>query len=108
MQYTNNSPPSPTPLANDIQFRLRIIQGSKDSEVVRVALDGLNLVQTIELCKDAFGLDLSVAQLVHTALLAALESEGGMNVPVPVHLEASTGRRKLLLFEDVGYWIILQ
>lgn len=98
LQYASNPPPpSPSPLANDIQFRLRIVQGSKDPEVVRIALDGMNLVQTIELCKDAFGLDLSVAQLVHTALLTALEIEGGMNVPVPLHLEASTGRRKLLL-----------
>ncbi|KAG0287041.1 hypothetical protein BGZ97_007225, partial [Linnemannia gamsii] len=76
------------PLANDIHFRLRIAQGSKDPEVIRVALDGLNLVQTIELCKDAFGLDLQVAQLVHSALLVAIESEASLGVPV--HLESST------------------
>ncbi|KAH7042449.1 hypothetical protein BKA57DRAFT_539090 [Linnemannia elongata] len=100
LQYASNpTPPSPSPLANDIQFRLRIVQGSKDPEVVRVALDGMNLVQTIELCKDAFGLDLSVAQLVHAALLTALEIEGGMNVPVPLHLEASTGRQLIVLLK---------
>ncbi|KAF9129984.1 Integrator complex subunit 1 [Mortierella sp. 14UC] len=85
------------PLSNDIQFRLRIIQGSKDPEVVKVALDGLILVQTIELCKDAFGLDLQVAQLVHAALLVALENEA--SEAVPVHLEASSGRQLMVLLK---------
>ncbi|KAF9902714.1 Integrator complex subunit 1 [Linnemannia zychae] len=84
-------------LPNDIQFRLRIIQGSKDPEVVKVALDGLNLVQTIELCKDAFGLDLQVAQLVHATLLAALENEASQTVPV--HFEASSGRQLMVLLK---------
>jgi hypothetical protein len=90
------------PLSNDIQFRLRIIQGSKDPEIVKVALDGLNLVQTIELCKDGFGLDLQVAQLAHTTLLVALENEASQ--AVPVHLEAASGRREL--FTLVVTWCI--
>ncbi|KAG0380523.1 Integrator complex subunit 1 [Mortierella sp. AD032] len=85
------------PLSNDTQFRLRIVQGSKDPEVVKVALDGMNLVQMIELSKDAFGLNLQVAQLVHAALLDALETEASQ--AVPVHLEASTGRQLMVLLK---------
>ncbi|KAG0217493.1 Integrator complex subunit 1 [Mortierella sp. NVP41] len=84
-------------LSNDIQFRLRIVQGCKDAEVVKVALDGLNLVQTIELTKNAFGLDLQVSQLVHAALLVALENEAEQSVPV--HLESSAARQLMALLK---------
>ncbi|KAF9935230.1 Integrator complex subunit 1 [Linnemannia zychae] len=94
------SDPSPV---NDIQFRLKVIQTSKEPDIVRVALDGLSLVQTIEICKESFGLDLQVAQQVHEALLKALENESSQSVPV--HLESSTTRRLITLlkfFADQG------
>ncbi|KAG0195896.1 Integrator complex subunit 1, partial [Mortierella sp. GBA30] len=83
--------------SNDMQLRLRLIQFSQDAEVVRVAMDGLSLVQVIDLAKSAFGVDIKTAQVVHDALSAALGREPEQSVPV--HLGQSTSRQLMLLLQ---------
>ncbi|KAF9111981.1 Integrator complex subunit 1 [Mortierella sp. AM989] len=83
------------PMSNDIPLRLRLVQSSHDPEVARAAMDGLNLVQVIDITKDAFGVDIKIAQIIHEALLVALEHE--KYNAVPVHLNRSTSKRLELL-----------
>ncbi|KAF9356147.1 Integrator complex subunit 1 [Mortierella sp. AD094] len=83
------------PMPNDMSLRLRLVQTSHEPEVVRAAMDGLNLVQVIDITKDAFGVDIKIAQIIHDALLVALEQEKSHGVPV--HLERSTSKRLELL-----------
>ncbi|KAF8977219.1 Integrator complex subunit 1 [Entomortierella lignicola] len=84
-------PPMPT----DLSLRLRLVQTSREPDVVRVAMDGLNLIQVIDITKDAFGVDMKIAQIIHEALLVALENEKTLGVPV--HLEQSTSKRLELM-----------
>ncbi|KAF9961521.1 Integrator complex subunit 1 [Mortierella alpina] len=86
----------PTP-SNDLQLRMRIVQFCGDAEVVKAAVDGLTLVQVIDLAKGAFGVDVKVAQVIHEALLLALEKESE-NI-VPVHLEQQACKQLLLLLQ---------
>ncbi|KAF9433165.1 Integrator complex subunit 1 [Entomortierella beljakovae] len=83
------------PMPNDLSFRLRLVQSSHDLEVVRVAVDGLSLVQVIGIAKDAFGVSSKTAQIIHETLATTLESEKDNNVPI--HLEYSTSKRLELL-----------
>lgn len=90
--------------SNDLQLRMRIIQFCRDAEVVKAAVDGLSLVQVIDLTKGAFGVDVKVAQVIHEALLLALEKEPENTVPV--HLEQHTCKRMLPTL-DRDYWITI-
>ncbi len=83
---------------------MRIVQYCRDTEVVKAAVDGLNLVQVIDLAKGAFGVEVKVAQVIHEALLLALEIEPE-NI-VPVHLEQHTCKRKSPTFHQ-GCWITI-
>ncbi|KAG0324121.1 Integrator complex subunit 1 [Dissophora globulifera] len=80
---------------NDMQYRLRLVQLCKDPEIVRVAMDGLSLVEVIEMSKEAFGIDVKNAEVMHEALLAALEREKEHHVPV--HLDKDASQRLLSL-----------
>jgi hypothetical protein len=68
-----------------MQFRLKLIQVSSDIEVVRVAVDGLTLVQVLDIARDTFGADVKNAQIVHETLVVAIEKE--KTNPVPINLE---------------------
>ncbi|KAF9171261.1 Integrator complex subunit 1 [Mortierella sp. AD011] len=83
------------PMPNDMLLRLRLVRTSREPEVVRAAMDGLNLVQVVDITKDAFGVDIKTAQIIHEALLVALEQEKAHGVPI--HLERSTSKRLELL-----------
>ncbi|KAG0360110.1 Integrator complex subunit 1 [Gamsiella multidivaricata] len=85
------------PMQNDLQFRLRLVQYTQYIEVVRVAMDGLSLVEVIDLSKEAFGVDVKIAQVMHEVLLTAMEEEKQHNVPV--HLEKATSQRLLVLLK---------
>ncbi|ORZ04684.1 hypothetical protein BCR41DRAFT_193695 [Lobosporangium transversale] len=84
-------------MPNDIQFRLRLVQFSREAEVVRVAMDGLSLIQTIDIARNTYGVNVKMAQIIHGALLMALEQERERSVPV--HLEQESLKRLLLLIK---------
>lgn len=75
------------PFPNDTQFRLKLVQGSSDTQVVRVAMDGLTFVQVLDIASEAFGADAKNAQIVHEGLVAAIEQ--AKSHQVPIHLNRS-------------------
>ncbi|KAF9996939.1 hypothetical protein BGZ65_007478 [Modicella reniformis] len=92
------------PFPNDMQFRLKLVQISKDTEVVQVVMDGLTLVQVLDIARDAFGTDPKNAQIVHEVLIAAIEQE--REHQVPVHLDRVILQRLLLVlkyYADQGH-----
>ncbi|KAI8355441.1 hypothetical protein B0O80DRAFT_43185 [Mortierella sp. GBAus27b] len=88
------------PFPSDMQFRLKLVQISKDPEVVRVATDGLTLVQVIDISGDAFGADNKTAQVVHEALLMAIEQE--KSYQIPIHLDMAVLQKLSLILKYYG------
>ncbi|KAI1303911.1 Integrator complex subunit 1 [Mortierella claussenii] len=84
-------------MMNDIEQRLRLVQLGRDTEVVRAAMDGLGLVEVIEIAKEAFGVDLKTAQIIHEALLIALDREKDHHIPI--HLDQGALSRLSLLLK---------
>jgi len=80
------------PLLNDLSLRIRLVQSTQELEIVRMALDGLSVVQVLEVAKQGFGLPLHIAQQVHEAVAVSLEGDSESNVPT--YLEPTTTRRK--------------
>ncbi|KAG0252869.1 Integrator complex subunit 1 [Mortierella polycephala] len=97
---------SDSPIPNELQLRLRVAQFSKDSHVVRVAIDGLTVVQVIGIATESFGVDLETAEIIHESLLTSLETAHQQNVPV--HLEQSTRNQLMVLLkyhaDQGGQW----
>jgi len=81
-----------SPLLNDLSLRIRLVQSTQELEIVRMALDGLSVVQVLEVAKQGFGLPLHIAQQVHEAVAVSLEGDSESNVPT--YLEPTTTRRK--------------
>lgn len=80
-------------LVNDLALRIRLVQSIHEAAIVRIVLDGLSVVQIMEIAKQGFGLQLNVAQMVHEVMAVALDKE--MDSSVPTYLEPSTSRRKI-------------
>lgn len=83
---------SQPPLLNDLALRIRLVQSTQELEIARIALDGLSIVEVLEVAKQGFGLPLPIAQLVHEAVAVSLERDSVS--AVPTYLEPTTTRRK--------------
>lgn len=82
--------------ARESQLRKRLSR-TQDPEIVKVSLDGMSLVQVIDVVKEGLGLDIRVAQVVHRELLDVLEEEHEQ--AVPVHLDSVVVKREYSLLQ---------